>query len=77
MADKVSGRRVRGAKLGMTVQPKKPGPFDKLGKIMEQGAEEENKLELRGQRLAGRAAAKAQGKIPKAKPDFRKRGVRA
>jgi hypothetical protein len=78
MTDKIAERRVRGAKLGMTVEaPKKPGPYDKLGARMEQGAPEEDALEQRGRRLIGRAAAKAQGKIPKAVPDFRKRGVRA
>lgn len=75
--DALTGRRKK-VKLGMTVEaPKKPGPYDKLGARMDQGAAEEDKLEARGRRLAGRAAAKAQGKIPKAVPDFRKRGVRA
>jgi hypothetical protein len=77
MADKISQRRVRGAKLGMTIQPKKKTPFDELGKQMEAGTPEEERLEARGRRFAGREAAKTQKRIPKAKPDFRKRGVRA
>jgi hypothetical protein len=77
MTDKLSGRRARGAKLGMTVEGKKPGPYDKLGKYIESGIPEEERLGARGRRFTGRAAAKTQGKIPKAKPDFRKRGVRA
>lgn len=77
MADKLSQRRVRGAKLGMTVQPKKKTPFDELGRRMEAGTPEEERLEARGRRLAGKEAAKTQRRIPKVKPSFEKRGSRA
>jgi hypothetical protein len=77
MTDKLSGRRARGAKLGMTVEGKKPGPYDKLGRYLDSGISEEERLEARGRRIAGRAAAKTQGKIPKVIPNPKKRGTRA
>jgi len=76
-SDALTGRRKK-VKLGMTVEaPKKPGPYDKLGRLMEQGATAEDKLEARGRRMAGRQAAKTQSRIPKATPSFKKRGARA
>jgi hypothetical protein len=78
MTDNLSKRRVRGAKLGMTVEaPKKPGPYDKLGARMEAGSAEEERLEERGRRIAGRQAAKTQGRIPQVRPSLRKGGARA
>lgn len=78
MSDNLSKRRVRGAKLGMTVEaPKKPGPYDKLGARMEAGASEEDRLEIRGRRIAGKQAAKTQGRIPQVRPSLRKASSRA
>ena len=55
-------------KLGMTVQPPKKSPYDKMGKRMLEGQAEEDRLEGLGRRLVGKTAAKSQGRIPKAKP---------
>lgn len=71
MTDSVSSRRIRQAKLGMTVQPKKPSPYDALSEKMLAGAGEESNLEEQGVKtLRGRnkAAAKSQGRIPKIRP---------
>lgn len=70
MTDSLSSRRKK-AKLGLTIQPKKPTPYDKLTERMQQGQDEESNLETQGSRvLAGRKrqAARGQARIPKARP---------
>jgi hypothetical protein len=67
-------------KLGMTIQPKKKSPFDKLGGRMLEGEKEQGKLEQRGVQILdrfGAAARRGQRKLPKAVPGGRKGGTRA
>lgn len=60
-------------KLGMTIQPRKPTPYDKLAEKMERGAKEQGKLERRGTPFQERM----QGRIPKVRPGGRGRGNKA
>ena len=64
----VRRRAVEGAKLGMTVQPPKKTPYDKLGQRMETGAREQERLERHGDGFVGSAARRTQRRIPKVTP---------
>lgn len=72
-ADKLTERRVRGAKLGMTVQPKKKTPYDKLSERMMAGAPEQERLERRPSGYQIRS----QRRIPRAKPGVQKDTTKA
>jgi hypothetical protein len=63
---------VKKTKLVMTgEQPKKPGPWETVGKKTHQdaGIPEEERLEQAGRARAGKEAAKTQAKLPKVNPD--------
>jgi len=59
------------AKLGMTIQPQKPGPYDRLAEKQRKGAAEQGKIEERGVQVLDRMgvskdARRGQARIPKA-----------
>lgn len=58
-------------KLGMTIRPQKPGPYDKLAEKQRRGAAEQGKVEERGVQVLDRMgiakeAKRGQARIPKA-----------
>lgn len=59
---------VKGAALGMTVQPPKKSPYDNLAARMEAGAKEQGRLEQHGEAMYGEAARRAQRRIPRTTP---------
>lgn len=59
------------AKLGMTIQPQKPGPYDRIAEKQRKGAAEQAKVEEGGVQILDRMgiakeARRGQARIPKA-----------
>jgi hypothetical protein len=59
---------VEGARLGMTVQPPKKTPFNKLGQRMQAGSKEQAQLERHGEEMVGASAQRTHRRIPKVTP---------
>jgi len=64
----MKNKPVKPTKLGMTIQPKKPTPYDDLGDRMEEGQEEQERLMRQGLKRTSGYQQRSEKKIHKVEP---------